>query len=621
MCGINGYVHFGDAQAERLVNQMNTSLKHRGPDNQAVWQNEFVTLGHARLSIIDLSSNAHQPFISACGRYSIVFNGEIYNYKFLKEKLQVEKGIVFKTNSDTEVLLELFKQYGIKCLDELNGMFAFAIWDNLNHRLFAARDRLGEKPFYYSVRNGQLVFSSEVRALLSSNLIPKKIDRSALYNYILYQTVHAPQTLLEDVKQLMPGCYLIFDQKNGLQSNLYWKPGQSAFTGNKLEAIAEVRRSFERSIDLRMVADVEVGAFLSGGIDSSAVVAQMSRLSKKSISTFSVIFGESDFSEEEYSNLIAKKYNTNHYPIKIHPNEFLHQVPSILNAVDFPGGDGPNTYIVAQATRKTGIKVALSGLGGDELFAGYPVFKQAWSFKHKRVLRSSPLFMRKVVGKMAARVKKGTAGDKLNRILSQKELNDAVFYTLSRQLFDEAFAAGLLKENHGYSNAVKTISEPIFKSTTSHFLSSVSLAEISTYMQNVLLRDSDQMTMAHALEVRAPFLDHELVDLVLSIPDEFKYPNTPKQLFVEAMGELLPPEIVNRKKMGFVLPWAHWMRNELNLYCEQRINSLAKRNYFNEKKLIQLWDQFKQNHPSTPWSRIWHFVALEEWLAQNGINE
>lgn len=621
MCGINGYTGFEDKEGALVtLTRMNQALQHRGPDHLATWQDHAVVLGHARLSIIDLSANAHQPLVSTCGRYTIVFNGEIYNYQELKSGLDKKyPGIYYHTSSDTEVLLNLFRYEGLKCLHDLNGMFAFAIWDAQKQELTLGRDRLGKKPLYYYHNGNEFIFSSEIRALLQSGKVPAKLNADVLPDYVQYQTVNAPQTLVKDVYMLMPGTHAVFN-RGKLHLQNWWKP--SIETGRKLsehEYLQEIRNIFTDAIRLRLVADVEVGAFLSGGIDSSAIVAQMSSISPKPISTFSVIFGEKDFSEEEYSNAIAKKYNTRHYPIHVSASDFLNDLPAILKAVDFPGGDGPNTYVVAQATRQTGIKVALSGLGGDELFAGYPIFTQLYAFHRKKWLKATPGFARKLAGNIVGKIKGGTVGQKYKRILSQEKISDAGFYSLSRQLFDRSFAHALVKAPVNKVYQVEQAAAGIFKNTPQHILSEVSVAEISTYMQNVLLRDTDQMTMAHALEVRAPFLDYRLVELALSIPDHIKYPHTPKQLFVKAMGDLLPTEIVNRKKMGFVFPWAHWLRNELNTYCRQRIQNLSQRNEFDATRLNQLWKAFENNDPAVPWSRVWHLVTLAEWMQNNNI--
>jgi asparagine synthase (glutamine-hydrolysing) len=623
MCGINGYIGFNNkAHGLSVVQQMNRCMAHRGPDNNATWADESIALGHVRLSILDLSEAAHQPFVSSCGNYVIVFNGEIYNFAEVKQKLLDQfPQLNFRTGSDTEILLQSYIQLGEDCLKELNGMFAFAVWNISEKKLFIARDRIGEKPLYYYSEGNTFIFASEIRSILETGIVPRKLNVDALPDYVQYQTVHAPYTLIEDVYMLTPGNYITVEDGFVFTKN-YWSPTINNNNNNPQtinNVTSEIRSLFEDSIRLRMVADVEVGAFLSGGIDSSAVVAQMAKLSPKPISTFSIIFGEKDFSEEEFSNQIAKKYRTNHHAIRITANDFLHEIPAILKSVDFPGGDGPNTYAVAQATRKTGIKVAMTGLGGDELFAGYPVFAQTYAFHQKKMLRKTPRFIRKMAGAAIGAVKSGTTGQKYKRILSQKKVTDAGFYSLSRQLFDKEFVKDLLHLKSRSTLPVEEFSKVIFTGHKNQLLSEVSVAEMRTYMQNVLLRDTDQMTMAHALEVRAPFLDHRLIDYALSINDELKYPHTPKQLFVKAMGDLLPPEVVNRKKMGFTFPWAYWLRNEMKGYCEQRIKLLAQRSCFNGYELLKLWDRFTRNDATVPWSRVWHLVTLEEWLSNNKI--
>ncbi|HYG51593.1 MAG TPA: asparagine synthase (glutamine-hydrolyzing) [Flavobacteriales bacterium] len=629
MCGINGYIGFKNKdQGLAVVQNMNRCMAHRGPDNTAQWTNDNIALGHVRLSILDLSEAANQPFVSACGNYVIVFNGEIYNFAAVKKTLLTRfPGLVFRTTSDTEILLHAYIKLGEDCLQELNGMFAFAIWDIAQKKMFIARDRIGEKPLYYYSESNVFLFASEIRSLLATGLVPRKLNSEALNDYVQYQTVHAPYTLIQDVYMLMPGNYLTVEDGFVFTKN-YWNPkvneeripeNGGRKTGNS-NIISGIKTIFEDSVRLRMVADVEVGAFLSGGIDSSAVVAQMARLSTKPVSTFSVIFGEKDFSEEEFSNQIAHTYKTNHHPIRITADEFLHEIPVILKAVDFPGGDGPNTYAVAKATRKTGIKVAMTGLGGDELFAGYPVFAQTHAFHQKKILKKTPRFVRQMAGAAIGAVKGGTTGQKYRRILAQKKITDAGFYSLSRQLFDKEFVKKLLGLKTNGTLPVEELAKVVFNGQhPHHLLSQVSIAEMRTYMQNVLLRDTDQMTMAHALEVRAPFLDHRLIEFALSVNDKLKYPHTPKQLFVQAMGDLLPPAVVNRKKMGFTFPWAYWLRNEMRTYCEQRIQALAQRGYFNKEMLTGLWEQFIKNDPSVTWSRVWHLVTLEEWLNNNNI--
>lgn len=622
MCGINGIIGFSDVNevSAKLV-LMNKTLQHRGPDDNGTWVSKECAFGQQRLSIIDLSSAGHQPMLSQDERYVIVFNGEIYNFLEVKNKLINDYN--FKTKTDTEVILAAFIKWGKKCVDELNGMFAFAIWDTLQKELFIARDRLGVKPLYYVFENNSFAFSSEIRPLIKAGFAPKKIDYNSLIDYLQYQTVHAPNTILQNVKMLMPGCTLVL-KNNTIAIEQYWDISSKINTNlsaNKsyTEICADVNKLFTDSVQSRLIADVPFGAFLSGGIDSSAVVGVMSKLSNQKVKTFTITFDESEFSEAKYAQKIADKFNTEHHEIKLQASDFLQEIPSALKAMDHPSGDGPNTYIVSQATKNAGITMALSGIGGDELFAGYDVFKRSLSLLNNNWVNSFPAFAKQAAAQIMMKFKPGVASNKFNYLLNLPNWKIKNTFPFARTvMLDHQLNFILEKQQTNFDNKVVNIIKSIPELTT-HLLSTVSVAEITTYMQNVLLRDTDQMSMAHALEIREPFLDYNLVEYVLSVTDKIKYPVTPKKLFVDSMGDLLPQDIVNRKKMGFTLPWKHWMTNELRNFCEERIVSLSKREYFNEKNLLDFWNQFLQNHPSVTWSRIWYLVVLENWMQQHEI--
>jgi len=630
MCGINGiYGIKNSEEAQSKLKKMNDALAHRGPDDEGVYFANEMALGHRRLSIIDLSAAGHQPMSSSDGRYTIVYNGELYNYKKIKLDLQrvtrddspENTNFIFRTNTDTEVILAAYIRWGKECLQQFNGMFAFAIWDNEKKELFIARDRLGIKPLYYYQKNNLFLFSSELRALLSSECIPKKIDSSSLSDYLRYQTVHAPSTIIENVKMLLPG-HSIKVSNSEVEIENYWKLIPEKIENKKEknyeEICKDVKKLLSESVERRLIADVSFGAFLSGGIDSSAIVALMSQVSSQKIKTFSVTFDESEFSEAKYAQLIANKYNTDHHEIKLKPSDFLTELPAALSAMDHPSGDGLNTYIVSKATKNAGITMALSGLGGDELFAGYPVFKQWMDLKNKFWLNAIPSFARSMGGNLLSNIKPSVASEKKAALLKHEVIDFSAFYSLSRQVLLDKQMQNILSgklENNQVSAFLKTQKIGKLKSE----ISKISVAEIATYMQNILLRDSDQMIMANALEVRVPFLDHTLVEYVLMLSDKAKMPLTPKKLLTDAMGDLLPLEIINRPKMGFTFPWKHWLKNELHDFCEQNIRALSKRSFFNENSIMQLWKDFLNNNPRITWSRIWHLVVLENWLQQNNV--
>ena len=626
MCGINGIFGLSDTmRSKELIVKMNCALAHRGPDDEGVFTDHHIALGHRRLSIIDLSSAGHQPMSISDGRYTIVYNGELYNYRSIRTQIGDH---TFTTNTDTEVILAAFQKWGKSCLQQFNGMFSFAIWDKLKKELFIARDRLGIKPLYYFRKDDKFIFSSELRSILKSGLVPKKLDRKSLADYLRYQTVHAPDTIIKDIHMLMPGnCITIGEDKYLLEQ--YWNGVDNAGKHDNLksyeEVCKEVKQLLFKSVERRLIADVPFGAFLSGGIDSSAIVGLMSEVSNGPVKTFTVSFDEEEFSEAKYAAMIAKKFGTEHHEIKLNANDFLNELPGALKALDHPSGDGPNTYVVSKVTRKSGITMALSGLGGDELFAGYDVFKRMYKIHKNKWISRFPSSIREIAGLGLKTFKPGMASDKLAELLKLQHFNLSHTYPLSRQVLLDRQVGGLLDQSILPRNVVaQMVNEQLELGTKGYelpFLSRVTLAEVYSYMQNVLLRDTDQMSMAHALEVRVPFLDHQLFEYVTGIPDQYKYPHTPKKLLVDALGNLLPSEIVNRPKMGFTFPWKHWLKNELSNFCEKHISHLASRAGFNKKAVLMLWQRFLKDDPGVTWSRVWYLVVLENWLIENQIED
>jgi len=627
MCGINGFLssNYSKEQKKEIVQKMNYDLAHRGPDNDGVWEDDLITLGHRRLKILDLSESANQPFFSNDKRYVIVYNGELYNFKELKLELQRAPfgsnyaPYFFNTNSDTEVILAAFIRYGSKCLNLFNGMYAFAIYDTVEKKLFIARDRLGVKPLYYHYGDKGLMFSSEIKPILKSNINTFCLNKDVLAEYIMYQTVYAPNTIVKGIKMLMPGHYLEYKDN---QANLYqyYSVNKISTDQNNLsykESCHKINELLTLSVQQRLVSDVPFGAFLSGGIDSSALVAIMSKISSDKIQTFNISFDESEFSESVYAKQIATKFNTQHHEIKLTPNDFLKQLPDALNAMDYPTGDGINTYIVSKATKNAGITMALSGIGGDEIFAGYDVFKRLSDLQKKSWLNTIPLLSRKAAGYIVRKKNKSVKGNKIEELLNLPNINFNSAYPLSRSVFTQKELSKIIKSENAFREINQIISEvPQIKN---HLLSAVSLSEINTYLQNVLLRDTDQMSMAVALEIREPFLDYKLIDFVLSVDDEKKYPHTPKKLLVDSLGDLLPESIINRKKMGFVLPWKLWLKNELRSFCEKNITEFCEYDFCNKTEIENLWQRFLNNDETITWSRIWHLVVLNYWIKETKI--
>ncbi len=616
MCGIAGIIGLKDKSvAHKKIALMTESLKHRGPDATGVFVDEEIALGHLRLSIIDLSETANQPFFDSSNRYSIIFNGEIYNYREVKKSLP---DYPFRTNSDTEVILAAFEKYGADCLSLLNGMFAFAIWDRDRRELFAARDRLGVKPFYYAqTADGTFIFASEIRAILNSQLIPRKLNNNGIYDYLMYQSVYAPETIVENIFQLPAGDFGMFSHGR-FKTRPFWRIEKSPLekiTDDPDTIKKQVKELLLNSVEQRMISDVRLGAFLSGGIDSSAVVALMSEVSTQPVETFSIAFGEKEFDESPFSDRIAEQYKTKHTKIFLTAGDFLKQLPEALKAADSPSGDGVNTYVVSKATKKSGIKVALSGLGGDELFAGYPNFLK-WYKTYTSLLSNIPHFFRKPFA-MALANSGNSKYQRVGDIVSAKKINLSGVYPMFRQVMSQQIIGDLYKNGHHENSIQKILRDREREIEKFPVLSQFSIAELLGYTQNVLLKDTDQFSMASALEVREPFFDYKLVEYVLRIPDEIKYPKYPKSLLVESIYPMLPDEIVHRPKMGFVLPFDKWMRNELKDFCQNRLENLAEREIFDSHRLLQKWSDFQTGKNGVLWSHLWHLVVLTEWLENN----
>jgi len=623
MCGINGIYGKIPDRRERVA-AMTQALSHRGPDAEGIFVDTDMALGHRRLSVIDLSDGSNQPMSDASGRYTLVFNGEIYNFKSLRATLGAYH---FQTSGDTEVLLAGLIRWGVGFLKECNGMFAFGFWDAQKKELLLGRDRLGIKPLYYARSGENLIFSSEIRSLLKSGLVPKALNKSVLGEYLRYQTVNGSNTLVDGVFMLPPGALMTVNEDEE-RIEIFWELARSAEMGGVPQTYTDttnlIRTRFKKAVESRLVSDVPFGAFLSGGIDSSAIVGVAAGFSSKPLRTFTITFDEAEFSEAKYARMVADKFQTDHNEVRLSPNALIEDLPAAIAAMDHPSGDGINTYVVSKAAKESGITMVLSGLGGDELFAGYPIFQQISELQGKKWLLSFPSFMRRAMGSARAMAVPGVASEKITQVICEPYFDTEYAYQYSREVASREVNRQLLNVPLAGSSAVFDMVHAGVGYDTPGFrlplLSRISYAELTTYLHSVLLRDTDQMSMAHALEVRVPFLDHALVQTVLGVPDKFKYPTSPKKLFVDAMGDLLPPEIVNRPKMGFSFPFDQWLRNELKSFCGDHIAALGARPEFNAKALGQRWNAFLKHDPHVGWSRIWYLCILEAWLSQNGID-
>jgi asparagine synthase (glutamine-hydrolysing) len=620
MCGIAGIVSTNSNRLETLELMVNR-LQHRGPDGNGFFYEKNVAFGHRRLSIIDVSDASSQPMLDNSGRYVIVFNGEVYNFKAIKAKLL---DYSFQTTGDTEVVLAAYIQWGENCVEYLNGMFAFSIYDREKEELFFARDRLGQKPFYYFHADESFLFSSELRSLLSSGLIPRKVSLDGIKDYLSYQAVNAPFTIIENVFQLKPGHKGFL--RNGIITVMpYWKltdKKEIPIHSNYSTVLKNTAQYFDKAVQDCMVSDVPIGAFLSGGIDSSAIVAIMAKHSVSPINTFSITFQESDYDESFYSDIIAKKFKTNQQSLLLKPNTLLEDyLTDALKSMDSPSGDGINTYMISKIVSNTGIKVALSGLGGDELFAGYSTFKKYSDFrKIAKYLKYIPSSLR---GNLSNVFSNQRNREQIKAILDQENLESlSGVYSNFRRVFYPKEISDLTEV--GKNIIIDRVKDELLIEDRSigqfPILSQFSIGELSSYTSNLLLMDSDQMSMANSLELRVPFFDHDLVEYILSVEDRFKFSSKiPKSLLVESLEGLLPNEIVNRPKKGFSFPWEKWLKNELQQFCAEKLQNLGNRPYFDNDAISELWCKFLKGDSYILPSKIWLLVVLETWLSDNDL--
>ncbi|PYU87359.1 MAG: asparagine synthase (glutamine-hydrolyzing) [Acidobacteria bacterium] len=552
------------------------------------------------------------------GRYWIVFNGEIYNYRELRQELE-RTGETFASQTDTEVILRLYARDGAGCIDRLRGMFVFSIWDNQRQQLVLARDPFGMKPIYYHAAKNTLAFASEVRALLASGVVPRRLSLDGLVSYLQFGSVQDPLTIVDGVHSLLPGHYLLVDRNEDALQVEEVACGNHLLAGapvpqiaDRREAVAALRKILEESLRLHLVSDVPLGAFLSGGIDSSALVALMSRVAGEKPKTFSVVFTETGFSEASHARLVAKTFGTEHREILLSEESLIGLLPSALEAMDQPTMDGVNTYVISKAVKEAGITVALSGLGGDELFAGYPSFRRAGQLRRIAIL---PQQLRRAASVLGRALSNGWVRHRKFWDLVESDCSPYAVYAISRELFAPAEIRALLRQT-------SLRSAPYSCNGMTDIINSVSTHELKGYMANTLLRDTDQMSMAHALEVRVPFLDPRVAQYVLGLPGEWKVDGRrPKPLLLDALGDLLPEEVWRRPKMGFTLPFERWMRSGLEAELEGVLLGKGDltRLGMNSDYVKVVWDSFKRNARQEPWSRTWALYVLNRWCSSNSL--
>jgi asparagine synthase (glutamine-hydrolysing) len=627
---------------------MAAALVHRGPDEDGFLVNDprspGVALGIRRLSIIDLAGG-HQPVWNETHDVAVVFNGELYNYRELRERLSLA-GHQFTTKSDTEILVHGWEEWGEDLLSELRGMFAFALLDLRKHFatvpvLFLARDPLGIKPLYYAQTEQGFAFASEVRALLASGIVERKISSDALTSYLLFGSVSEPVTLVDGVFSIPPGHRLVLhmpERRRTPRARPWWDPTRSSAARDPkaprdfASASARVRTILEDAVEAHLIADVPVGLFLSSGLDSSAIAALAGR-AQRGIQSFTLTFPDTDFDEGPLAKVVAARTGTNHTEVPLHGKDMLMRLDEALAALDQPTMDGINTYFVSWAAREVGLKVALSGLGGDELFAGYRTFADTLKVERlESVARFIPGPVRRMsaplVKSLLARRNSADAARKASDAWIQpRALPHAYFFT--RLLFPPSEVSKLADARYRLSTIANDgvtldptwlawLQRTADQAESAGPIGGIAWLEMRTYMVSTLLHDTDSVSMARSLEVRVPFLDTPLVEFVSTLPDEARVQaGAPKALLRNALAGMIPTEILNQRKRTFTLPWEEWLRNALRERVASSLHDLspALGGLLHAAGVDRVWDNFKQGQ--TTWSRPWSLYVLNEWCRRH----
>jgi len=613
MCGIAGQLAIGrDRRIDMAeVRAMVATIVHRGPDDDGFFEDRTgrAGLGMRRLSIIDVAGGK-QPIGNEDDSVVCVFNGEIYNFQRLRAELEA-KGHVFRTSTDTEVIVHLYEEEGTACVNRLRGMFAFALWDQRAERLLIARDRLGKKPLYYEESRGTLSFASEIHALYVLGGRRREIDLAALDLYLTYSYVPAPHSIFTTIRKLPPG-HVLIAENGSTRIERYWSLApQSAWGASRQELVRALRTKLEEAVAIRLVSDVPLGSFLSGGTDSSTVVALMSRASAKPVRTFSIGFDYEPMSELPHARVIAERYRTDHHEFRVSADAAA-ILPAVVRHFGEPFGDSSAlpTWYVSEAARRH-VTVVLNGDGGDELFGGY-----AWYRTGLMLDRAASLAPRWLIG-LALQLPLSSGG-RARRWAERLAMDPPARFASLRRFLDPSWKRRLYSSEllQRIDSLADRYLVELYQAGFDDVLSRMQHVDLMSYLPEDLLVKVDRMTMAHSLEARSPLLDHELLELSTRIPAELKVgPAGTKLLLREAVADLFPVGFLDRPKMGFSVPLARWLRGELRTECERKLlgGALADRRWFDAATLRQIVEQHMS--AKRDWSaQLWNLLMLAEWL-------
>lgn len=619
MCGITGVFSFSSEAPKDWVAEMTKQLSHRGPDAEgfAVSQNKQCVLGHRRLSIIDLSSGANQPMQSSCGNYAMVFNGEIYNYKEIKADIEANVKINWKTNSDTEVLLEAFALWGKQFVYKLNGMFAIAIFDTAKNILWLFRDRMGIKPVYYYLDNNKFVFASELKAInaIKNNLGNFTINKQAIVQYLRLGYIPVPNTIYNEVHKMPSASYMAVTT-NGINIEKYWDIKKKITPNtiqNEKEAKEKLHNLIKSSVSYRLISDVPFGTFLSGGIDSSLITAVAQSISEKPINTFSIAFDEAKYNEAEYATKVAQHLGTNHTELKVSYKDAINQFDEILNSYNEPYADSSAipTMLVSKLAKKH-VTMTLSGDGGDEQFMGYGAYNWAKRLNNP-ILKSFKTPIAWILSKGDNRKKKAS---EMFRFDENDKLPEHIF-SVEQGMFSQRELNNILLEEYKATD----INLAMYKTTNRKFSPQEEQAffDLQYYLQDDLLVKVDRASMKYSLETRVPLLDHRIVEFTLNLDEKLKVKNgETKHLLKQVLYDYVPKELFDRPKWGFSIPLENWLKNELTYLRERYLSEdiIGKWQIFNVDKVKELEKRYLAGEDYL-YNKLWLIIILNQWLENN----
>ncbi len=628
MCGITGILRINsDANGFdfKLIDRMTDSLAHRGPNDRGVWNDDMISLGSRRLSVIDLSAAGHMPMSNEDGKIQIAYNGELYNFRELKERFQlVERGHIFRSRTDTEVLVHLYEELGIEMVKYLNGMYGIAIWDSRSQMLYLIRDHAGIKPLFYQRDDHYFRFGSEIKAILADSRVPRRPSLQALHDFLSFDYVPGPQTAFEGIHELPPGHWMSVDQDGQIDIQRFWDVSwEPDETLSEKTASRRALELMDRAVKMQLVADVPVGVMLSGGLDSSTLVALMHRHVSEPIHTYSVGFEDKSFNELPYARIVARKFQTVQREVVVTPDTVRELLPVYLSYIDEPYADGSAipTFCVCQIA-KDEVVVVLSGEGGDEIFAGYDTYS---AFKASELFKYVPRWIRRsliapFVNSLPVSDKKLSLEFKMKRFIGGQELPPALAHLWWRIVLTESKKLEMFTteslEQFVPSSSDRFFIEEFKRVKAFDDLSRIMQIDSSIFLPDDLMIKNDRMSMAHSLEARVPMTDTELIRFMARVPARIKLPGLRKKNVMRgAMADLLPPEILNKKKVGLEMPYSRWFKNELRDLIEHHLGpkKISERRLLKPESVKALVDEHMSGRRDNG-RALWGLLNYMVWL-------